>query len=271
MISLPKEEEMGKPYKDLTEEEQEQVVKDYIIVQTPPGLEFMDDEDDEIVELSTEFQIASEAYNRALLNIVTGILFRIPFVTLLVLKIKKQIASTWWIVFVPAWIYLGLNLLGYFRCCCGTGAENEVAIDIGVGVESPKTEEVKYAANKNRNGVDFVSTNSPMKDLDESADQFEGINSKATTGSHAATREIPSASDLEDVVILEETNIENDYDEEYSNKDRSSPSKGFREEYQAEEKTSMEAQQKGCNRLCTATFQLIILSLIAAKLEQSYT
>lgn len=32
----------------------------------------------------------------------------------------------------------------------------------------------------------------------------------------------------------------------------------------------MEAQQKGCNRLCTATFQLIILSLIAAKLEQSY-
>ena len=57
MISLPKlEEEMGKPYEDLTEEEQEQVVKDYIIVQTPPGLEFMDDEDDEIVELSPEFQ-----------------------------------------------------------------------------------------------------------------------------------------------------------------------------------------------------------------------
>ena len=57
MISLPKlEEEMGKPYEDLTEEEQEQVVMDYIIVQTLPGLEFMDDEVDEIVELSPEFQ-----------------------------------------------------------------------------------------------------------------------------------------------------------------------------------------------------------------------
>ena len=138
---LEKEVLQGKSLEDLSEEEQEQLRNDYMVITVPddfqPILEPVDGDDDneaqqsqpldeekmeeQKVESSPEFEAATEIYNTTFGGLVSSLIFGCLFLITLTLKLDDKISASWWTVFVPIWIYWGCQWVYYFYlCACGT-------------------------------------------------------------------------------------------------------------------------------------------------------
>ena len=129
------EEQLSKVYEDCTEEEREELEKEFIVIDLPPeAMEIMAEQDDDFnpIYLSEEYVTTMEASYRATTSLVVGFFTSLPFVVLLVLKIDGDLDDTsWWIIFIPWWISLGFRILSnFYRCCCGTVTGDEVVLDM---------------------------------------------------------------------------------------------------------------------------------------------
>lgn len=285
MISIGKlEEQMGKQYEDFTEEEHDQIAREYVIVHIPPGVEVVDDDDDDIIQASPEYGLAVDAYYHAFLKMVTGIIFGIPLVTLIVLKVDEHFSASWWVIFIPVWISIGFQFLkGCYTCCCISTSEEAIEMELDNADDEETGAEVEQNNHTRNNESSFVGADSSMNnfnnstqkgsdDLDsKSEDQPENI---ANNKSSAAVKPSSSSPTVDDVVVLEAT-IVDDHNEDRE-KDTGTANwneenfQDFQERYQQAEKVAMEEQQKGCSSVCNAVFQLTIMCLIAGKLEQEY-
>mmetsp|Transcript_32662 Transcript_32662/g.49226 ORF Transcript_32662/g.49226 Transcript_32662/m.49226 type:complete len:668 (+) Transcript_32662:41-2044(+) len=300
MISIEKlEEKVGKPYEDFTEEEHEEIAREFIIVHIPPGFEVVNDDDDDIVQASSEYQLAASAYYGAFLNIVNGIIFGIPLVTLIVLKVDKHFVGSWWIVFIPVWIYIGFQLIkGCYVCCCISSSEEVIKMELNNAGDEETGGEVQQGGKPEKVESSFVEVGSSMNyfkqgeseekqdfkqaEGEEKQDNLDGKSEVQSdnidSGKSSSDVNTNSTSpNLDDVVVLEETIIDNQ-NEDGENVERADGAAEFTEEdfqnfqetYQQAERVAMEEQQKGCSSVCTALFQLTIMCLIVGKLEVDY-
>ena len=117
----------------LTEERLVELAEDYIIVtvdgaavdatiqvvQASEGQPLSAEDIEAIrVQSSTEYEI-NEHIAKTLQHSMTKTIFvAFPFVALIASRLEEQITCSWWIVFLPIWIYFALQLLGSCFACC---------------------------------------------------------------------------------------------------------------------------------------------------------
>jgi hypothetical protein len=132
----------GKTLEELTENEREQVMKDFILISVPdnfepeeppaqldPGEKHKDVEAQK-VEASPEFEAATEIYNSTFGNLASSIIFGSIFLILLVRKLDEKNDASWWTVFTPIWVYLGSRLIyNTWQCLCGTISGEEIILE----------------------------------------------------------------------------------------------------------------------------------------------
>lgn len=278
MITMEKlEEELGKSYQDLTEEEKEDLTKQFIIVHVPPDAEISESPDDDFVQLSPEYHQAMETYYQAFAGIATGMLFGIPIMVMIVLKVDEHYTGSWWIVFIPVWVYFGVQLLwNCYSCCCSTAGEEVVIMpsdtpgEEGGGGE----EEVENADERLKgSGGGFVEATSPINEFNNKAemkevkketpaydDGVQPVSRAPAPPLYAAAP--PAAASTEQATSdgVEETKLDEDYmDEEAFNE--------FQQAYEQAEANAVEAQAKAGSNMCGLLFQLMMMCLIVGKLQ----
>jgi len=124
----------GRSYEDLSQEEREEITKAYLIVHVPPHVKELlegDIDPEDEVALSPEYEAAMELHNQAVAQLWRGVVFAIPTVVMLVLKIDGVLDDdvSWWLVFVPVWVYLGAQILySLYLCCCGTVFGDQIVV-----------------------------------------------------------------------------------------------------------------------------------------------
>lgn len=267
MITLPKlEQEIGKKYEDMTEEEQLELQEEFIIVHLPPDAPTVQAAfGEDFVQLSPEYQAAMEAYYSSFSALVIGMVFGIPMIILLVLKIDEVLPASWWLIFMPAWIYLGTQMLWscYGCCCASVGEEVLVEIESDDEGEGENNEEAE-----NRDGsAGFAKPDSNVKDFTDQAQSkteeekpvAAGPSSSSVPSAPVATKPAPS-----DPNILEETKVEDVDDAPELDEEAYAE---FEEAYEQAEANAAAAQAKASSSLCALLFQLTILCLIVGKLE----
>jgi len=135
-------------YEDLTEEECEEINQAYIIITEVPHdpMEELEDNDEEslnsiqaevklthAIASSPEFQHASRIESFAKKSMRSCIMFRLPFLVLLVLQLDGDRGWNWNIVFTPIWIETLFHLLSScWTACCGNAhlGRNEEKMEI---------------------------------------------------------------------------------------------------------------------------------------------
>jgi curved DNA-binding protein len=280
MITIEKlEEDLGKSYQDLTEEEQEELGKEFIIVHVPTDMPTENLENSDFVKLSPEYQGAMEAYYQAFAALVTGILFGTPLVVMIVLKVDYVFNGSWWVVFIPVWIYLGVQLLwNCYSCCCSAVGEPIIIIAPDAPHEVEEEEEIKPAQAKDVEG--FVDPKSSFSQFSKSAETCESISDTKSNKAEdkafkavnqslnmpasdpAASMTQPVTSDAADVAI-----DNNQDDGEHAEMDEETYNK-FHQAYQQAEANAAEAQAKAASNMCPLLFQLVMMCLVVGKLDQ---
>jgi hypothetical protein len=262
---------MGKPYADLTEEEQEAVARDFIIVHLPPEAAIADVED--VVQLSPEYQASMQIYYNSFSSLVLGMLFGIPLVVMLVLKIDGHYDGSWWIVFVPVWVYLGVQILwNCYSCCCASVVGEEVVLQMSMADADEAGEEEKEdgeGEKKESSEPMFANPSSSVREFNK--EQPDSEEKKETTKAATTTTPTPApASKSEDkpdpdvVDTFAPNVVEEDDAPEIDEEDYAEYAEAFK---QAEE-NAMETQAKSGSALCMLLFQLTIACLIVGKLEE---
>jgi len=266
------EHECGKPYADFTEEEQEQVARDFIIVHLPPDAAAALDDVEDVVQLSPEYEAAMQIYSNSFAALVVGMLFGIPLVILLVLKVDGHYDGSWWIIFLPVWVYLGTQILwNCYSCCCASIVGEEVILHMDV-------DDVADADDDDKNEVSdagFVDPKSPVHQFNEKkaetneprkAEKKEQTEAAAVTATPTATARdntppaaaaaaaVHTKDASPDVIEEDDAPDEEDYAE-------------YQEAFEQAEANAMDAQAKSGSAICGLLFQLTIACLIVGKLE----
>lgn len=129
-------------YEDLTDEEREEINQAYIIITEEPR----EDDDESLnsmqaevqimlaIARSPEFEYASIIKSIAKRNIRSSVMFRVPFLILLVLQLDGNRGWDWNIVFTPIWVeVLFQTLSSCWSACCGAilfGRKEEDELEI---------------------------------------------------------------------------------------------------------------------------------------------
>ena len=122
---------------DLPEEEQEDIMKAFIVVSVDPefipSAEDLTDEEleEERVASSAEFEAATEIYGKSFYALAFSLFFGSIFLIILTLKLDDRLGSgaNWWAVFSPFWIERGGQLVYcLYKCCCGAISGDEVVV-----------------------------------------------------------------------------------------------------------------------------------------------
>ena len=281
MITIEKlEEELGKSYQDLTEEEQEELGKEFIIVHVPPDAATDNIDDGDFVQLSPEYQGAMDAYYQAFAALATGMLFGIPLIVMIVLKLDDVYTGSWWVVFIPVWIYLGVQLLwNCYSCCCSAVGEPIIVIAPDAP-QKPDEEEIKPTEANDVDG--FVDPSSSISHFNKSAETNESISDTKSNKTETQSFNKPSSSASEKSTskpVASTTQPEtseaatagvdtsNQDDAEHVEMDEETYNT-FHQAYQQAEANAAEAQAKAASNMCPLLFQLMIMCLIVGKLDQ---
>lgn len=93
------------------------------------------------VQSSTEYEMNEHIVKALQLKMTVTVLVAIPFVALVASRLEEQITCSWWIVFMPIWIYFGGQLLGSCLSCCFVAVphEDEVILMQGDGNDDGAT------------------------------------------------------------------------------------------------------------------------------------
>ncbi|KAI2496781.1 hypothetical protein MHU86_17715 [Fragilaria crotonensis] len=287
MITIEQlEKVLGKSYQDLTEQELEHVGKEFIIVHVPPDAEGADIDDDDFVQLSPEYQAAMQMYYQSFLELFNGMLFGIPFMVLLVLKLDYILWASWWTVFAPIWVYLGLQLLfNCYSCCCTTVGDQIVII----APDAPENDDAEEdTADKDLESGGFVQATSPIhqfnkpaefKETDSGTKTSKPAAGKASSVSSAAssyavpstTTTAPTTTSKADVARDEtkdnNNNGDNDDDDAFPEMDEET-FENFQRAYQQAEANATDATFRAAGRVCFLLYQLMMVCLVVGKLQQ---
>jgi hypothetical protein len=179
---LEKEILKGKPLEDLTEEERQEIIRDFLVISVPadfiPDNEEGDLGDDDLenqkVEASPEYQAATEHYDSTFGSLVSSFIFGAAFLVLLTLKLDDRIDANWWTVFTPIFILYASRLIyNLFFCMCGGIGGEEIVLQMhehqqqkekegGEKKDSENKEEDEKKTDVKENGKD----DEPRKDSD---------------------------------------------------------------------------------------------------------
>ena len=179
-------------YEDLTDEEREEISHAYIIITEEP----QEDDDESVTSMqaevqlmlaiarSPEFEYASMIRSIAKHNIRSSVMFRVPFLILLVLQLDGNRGWDWNIVFTPIWVeVLFQTLSSCWSACCGAilfGKEEdemeivEIDMDDSVQVEN---EEIIHDVEANQETKTLLTTDTERgKTTSESRDKIQNNN-----------------------------------------------------------------------------------------------
>lgn len=149
----------------LTEEHIAELARDHIIVthdpeeflialkimeQSQPEAPSLSVEDIEALKVSTsaEFRAADDAVHHYQQTIAVYTLIWIPLTALIASKVDGDISVSWWVIFLPLWLYfVGQIVASCSMACCGTAAPEIVIIESSTG-----------------NGADETAANDPSSD-----------------------------------------------------------------------------------------------------------
>jgi hypothetical protein len=149
----------GRHYTDLTEEERHDIHQTYVVVHhhvvpqadADAGAEQMEDEEKK-VQASPEYNHAVESYTEIMNSLIASILVSTTFVALVVAQVDGRISVSWWVVFVPIWIKIGIEILtSMYACCCMPIVGEEVMIvgDLYHEDEEPEPDEEANSEQEN--------------------------------------------------------------------------------------------------------------------------
>jgi hypothetical protein len=295
---LEKEVLKGKSLEDLDEAELKELQQNYLVVTVPPefvpyaeeGMELDEEKiEEQKVESSSEFEAATDLYNKTFGGLVCSLIFGTIFVILLTRKVDGNTDASWWIVFIPIFLERGGRwLLNLHRCMCGGVVGDEIIVHMshetteeeGTGKESKETakkdqdEQVRLSPGKESieeniddtqsrdNGVsinkeDFKAEHNKPKEKDKDKSQTGASNhvdaaqsKEKTSADDTTAKETPEKA--ENIHIDEET------------------FHAWQSAYEQAEENAMQEQAKASSECCNLTLQLILLCLIVAKVEKAY-
>ena len=180
-------------YEDLTDEEREEISHAYIIITEEP----QEDDDESVTSMqaevqlmlaiarSPEFEYASLIRSIAKHNIRSSVMFRVPFLILLVLQLDGNRGWDWNIVFTPIWVeVLFQTLSSCWSACCGAilfGRKEEdemeiVEIDMDDSVQV-ENEDVIHDVEANQETKTLLTTDAEKgKATSESRDEIQNSN-----------------------------------------------------------------------------------------------
>lgn len=296
------ENELKRPYADLTPEERDSINKEYLIVHSsnpsPEMNNFNSFPQGENNEEFNEFKEAYEIYNspeykhasQLLLQAYNDLFLFITFATFLILLVIKldNIDTnkwSWWLVFCPLWIGLFLRICqSCYTICCGVNLpefqEKEDDVVEEDDVESVKdnedTNENPFLVEDEESGrkVDLLdqvieddSHFNPIASSTKHGDspvQTESIENeeKAVKQSKSATETEEIKTSSEEIVNIEE--VEEKPEEKLEDED-------FFEHFEYEEENEssvVEKSLRAISRILSSIFYLIIACLIAGKISK---
>lgn len=174
----------GRTYQDLSEEEIHDLSQQYVLVHVPPSAASLVEEEEKI-QASPEYEHAVDSYTEIMNGFISGILVGIPFLTLVICKVDGRISSSWWVVFIPIWVSLGLDILGsvYTCCCVPSIGEEVVGGNVGDGGEDEQEAETK-----DDDGFED-------RKADSIFDSVEGSMKRAAPQDASASNEAPESTD----------------------------------------------------------------------------
>mmetsp|Transcript_25069 Transcript_25069/g.52737 ORF Transcript_25069/g.52737 Transcript_25069/m.52737 type:complete len:723 (-) Transcript_25069:627-2795(-) len=182
-------------YNDLSEEERDQINKDYIIVHVPPRqmdpgeqAENSIEHDLDQIERSPEYQEALSQHQSSFQKIQKIILPEIPLMILVILQLDLNKTWNWGLTFLPLWVSMFLECCGgcYGFFCTASLAHLEA--DEAMAAHLAKQKEAKEAAK------DEEAKDSFENDAKPAADSEEKLNSVEPTAAESPTC-IPLGSD----------------------------------------------------------------------------
>ena len=152
------------------------------------GVELNDEKiEEQKVEASPEFEAASEIYNNTVAGVSISILFGTIFLILLTRKLDGKLTASWWAVFTPILIVLGLKwALNLYRCACGRVLGEEILVEMpnahaNEGDTSNAESKEKDDDNKEEKEKPHASNpkkSNPQQDADEESPPEQSSKSK---------------------------------------------------------------------------------------------
>jgi hypothetical protein len=284
MVTLTKlEHDLNKSYQDLTEEEQEALAQDYVILEPSPHHATITEE--EAVQASPEYHAAQDAYYQAFSNLMRTLLVGVPLVALIVCQVDHIIDVSWWLVFLPLWIYLTTQWI-YACCACCCTSQGEVIVvhndNDDDDADDEETGQDEEHVRQDENSAAFVDpsasvnmsrkeTLQQMRDLQTRQQDDDGETKDEEDTAPTATNDHPNKDpnndevanndeDPEVVILSEEENAPHLDQDAYEQ---------FAQAQEEAHARAVEAQQKALSTCCTVSFQLVLACLIVGKLQQS--
>ena len=285
----------GRSMEDLPEEEQDDLMKAFLVVSVdpefvPPAEDLTIEElEEEKVASSPEFESATEIYNTTFYGLSSSLIFGSIFMILLTMKLDDSLNSgaNWWVVFSPFWIERGGRLiLCLYKCCCSAISGEEVVLYAGEdfpaqfeadgsneeelnGDDIEATAEKEEISDGNGTNVFPESNGTSVKDVNKGKNENKNA---ASTGGNVETCDKPSASSSADDNVGSDCGSTNDGDTDDNDKihlDQDTYD-AFQSAYHEAEKTAQQERSQSCTEACVLIFQIILLALVVAKIEKNF-
>jgi len=290
----------GRTYQDLTEDEMKEIAQQYVVVHVPPMAARLEDEEEK-VRASPEYEKAVDVYTELVNSLIAGVVISTTFVALVVAKVDGAITASWWIVFVPIWVSLGVKILAsVYSCCCMPTlgeeviGENDVENENGEeekedgndGFEDRKEDSIfasvegSIRAVSQQNELDAqesTATGEAKSSTDNASKKTGEAESSVKTDSKQGGNGVQQVENVKDSDAKEETKEPDVVEEIPTGNDEWSGIhidddmfREFESAYQEAEESAMEEQAKSQADCCSAIFQLMMLCLLVGKLQRDY-
>jgi hypothetical protein len=266
---------------ELTEEEQEEIKKAFLVVSVDPEFEdpgeLTDEELEAIkVESSLEYESAIEIYRTTFNSLASSLLFGSIFLILLTLKLDDRLSGNWWAVFSPFWIERGGRLLiNLYKCCCSGIFGEEVVVYAGVDLptdaevntgdndkesskddrieETSAKEDVTKTPSSETKTSDEIKTNVSLENNNATIGDSSKDDKKQETASPADGGEGGGDDDDDDGIELEEDSYF-----------------AFQDAYREAEKDAKNEKAQSCSESVGLIIQIILLCLVVAKIDKNF-
>lgn len=288
----------GLSYENLTDDERETIDKLYIIVtETPKGqdpdnpfdVNNNDDDDDEslssieanlkfmyTVANSPEYQQAAKGRSQAIKRIISAIIFRIPFMVLLVLQLQVDVGNemgwrwNWNIVFAPLWVEVLLYALSAcFVACCAGGIvrkrghvddmdEMEI-IEVELGDDNENENESAHNDNMIHQDVELGHESKTLLQHDNTRTVDKG-----TSSSKVENKYVSTSANEDNPAVQTSTSRGVDQDGNDDDDDDDSSDDGIEIDSQSAEK-----QAKALGGCCYYAMVVVALTLFLVKLNRA--
>lgn len=253
----------------------------------PDAPALTDEEIEEIrVQSSPEFQSSDRVIKSLHNSTASTILIMIPFVSLVAARLEDQITASWWVVFLPIWLYFAVKVfLSLFVCFCGSmpTRQEAMAMMVHANTEAATTQEEIAAAQLSEQEAhqkqqddkpsSLEPSNTPSSG-DISASPSQGgentaNHTTATTTSH--DRETSSANMFRAAESKSDVNLDHIANVPQAQGTNGNAKDGEAADFSFEPtEAEIEAQANARLSCCTVIFQIIITTLLVGKLDQEY-